>query len=244
MDRLLQDLQALETAVAYRRPPARSAPPFSISEGERTVLISAPHGSAHTRNGKFKPEEEFTTAIARYLARETNSSAIFATHMNLSDPNWDIENHYKSALLDLKARRGISFVIDLHGMTNRHGFGIALGTINGRSCPDHENALVQTFLNDGFTQTAPPDQPSDLFGTNTPWPTFVLNHPRFTGGVKGHTITRFAVDSLKVPAVQIEMASKVRIVEREAHDKWPTYRGDPQGIYQTVSTLTTFIQSL
>jgi len=35
-------------------------------------------------------------------------------------------------------------VLDLHGMSNKYKIGLALGTMNGRSCPYHESLILQT----------------------------------------------------------------------------------------------------
>ncbi|MEM7259707.1 MAG: hypothetical protein AAF404_20225, partial [Pseudomonadota bacterium] len=68
--------------------------------------------------------------------------------------------------------------------------------------------------------------------------TLVVDHPRFTGGVRNHTVTRFVAEQLGVAAVQVEIASVNRIVHRRATADWPfEYHGNPQGIESTFNAL-------
>ncbi|MEM7802936.1 MAG: hypothetical protein AAF633_27345 [Chloroflexota bacterium] len=241
---LLKELLRLEEAVDYRRSPKSNEASFSIENGKRRVLISAPHGSAHIRKGLLKPEEEFTTAITRFLARKTGAYAIYATHMHRGDPNWDKSSRYKQAIKELVEREEISFLIDLHGMTNRHGIGIAIGTMNGRSCPDHEAPVSDLFRSSGYDELAPDVTPPPLTKTHPKWGTFVVNHPRFTGGIVSHTITRYAAEELRISAVQIELASQIRIVERGPYGSWPKYVGNPEAIRTTIETLSTLVTEI
>ena len=82
-------------------------------------------------------------------------------------------------------------------------------------------------------------------GAEQHWQRVVVDHPLFTGGVRNHTVTRFAVEQLNLSAVQVEIASVNRIVHRPAAADWPfDYRGNPQGIMATVNALTALVNSL
>ncbi|MCB9421693.1 MAG: hypothetical protein H6667_17970 [Ardenticatenaceae bacterium] len=135
----------------------------------------------------------------------------------------------------------IRFVLDLHGMSDRHRFGLALGTMNGRSCPDHEPIILQTLQAHSF-------HPSTKAEVHTfdrlRWDHFVLNHSRFTGGLYNHTVTKFAVEELGIPAVQIELCSSLRVVQSITTDGRLVFVGDESGIETAVRTLITLVQRL
>ena len=132
----------------------------------------------------------------------------------------------------------IAFVIDLHGMTNRHRMGVAVGTMHGRACD--ADTILEPFLQAGFTPAMLPELtssgPSD-------WQRLVVDHPRFTGGIRNHTVTRYACESLGVRAVQIELSSAARIVISPATADWPReYSGDLLAIYAAFSALVSLIK--
>ena len=77
------------------------------------------------------------------------------------------------------------------------------------------------------------------------WDNFVIDHPKFTGGLKNHTITRYVNEKLGIPAVQIEISSQIRIIERGPHGPWDrTYHGIPHAIEQTLATMTRLLHSI
>ena len=62
MDAILQDIRNIEfSRIDYNR---ESEDYFEIIEGEIPVLLSAPHGAKHYRNGSFKEEDEYTASLA------------------------------------------------------------------------------------------------------------------------------------------------------------------------------------
>lgn len=237
---LARDLIELERIVRYRDPPPPQTHPFQFEPGERPILLSAPHGAAHTRDGRFKIEDEYTTAFARYLAHQIGGHALFATHFAAEDPNWDTQSNYKQMLAQIIARHRIGFVLDLHGMTNRHHIGMAIGSINGRSTLNGEGKHLITALGAyGFRQI---DREAAAQLKRPDFDTVELNHPKYTGGRLTHTITRFASETLGIPALQLEICSSLRIVEREAHAPWPTtFYGDMEGIGRVLAALSKFL---
>jgi hypothetical protein len=239
---LFTQLMAFEETVAYRTLPPAGLPPFRHVVGSRPVLISAPHATRHTRNGNKKMEEEFTASFAHYLAKNTNSHALFNHWEIPEDPNWDQESNYKRELAQIVDDHQIEIVIDLHGMTNRHNLGVAVGTMNGRACPGYESPLRQAFVDTGFHEVKIDDLSSLQ---KQGWDRLIFDHPRFTGGIKSHTVTRFAVEKLEIPAMQIELCSAGRLVYRGPHDGWPFhYFGDTKGIKATMQALETFVGSI
>lgn len=239
---LLQRLKSLEKVVKYREFPPQGARPFVYEVGNLPVLISAPHGAAHMRNGQMKREDGYTTGFARLVAAETGAHVLYATHLNPLDPNWYEQTPYKDCLQQIIQRHHIGFVLDLHGMRNKYKIGLALGTMNGRSCPDHESLITQALRSQGFT---PITQKEATAAPILRWNTVVLNHKRFTGGLTNHTVTRFVAETMRVPAVQVEICSAIRIVEQKPHDLLPTpYYGNPAAIEQGVRGLTAVVRSL
>lgn len=211
------------------------------------MLFSAPHACLHLRDGAVKMGEEYTAAIAQWLAVETANHAIFTTRQAAEDPNWLPAGQYKNQIRQLVEQHAIELVVDIHGMTNRHHMGIAIGTMNGRSTGQCD--VITPFLQNGFQLTEASRLPEPLTftakkplppgaGAEGAWQVLVVDHPRFTGGVRNHTVTRFATEQLGVAAVQIEIASVNRIVNRPASADWPhNYHGNPQAIAATVNAL-------
>ena len=126
---LMESLMALEQLHQYRTLALQSESWFQVSDGTLPVLVSAPHACMHNRDGLMKLEEEFTGAIARYLSMSTSCYSIYGVYQAVEDPNWHTDSEYKRAITQLHKEVGFKFVIDLHGMLNSHGMGVALGTI-------------------------------------------------------------------------------------------------------------------
>jgi hypothetical protein len=236
-DKRFAQLLSLERTLCYRQLCEDPDHAIQVIEGDLPVLVSAAHSCAHRRSGIMKMEEEFTAAMAAYLAGELGCSAIFLRNATTEDPNYQQHARYKERLRALCDRCDIRFVIDLHGMINRHGMGVALGTMHDRAC---NGALAQRpFLAAGFesineSQLAP--------GFPLPWRRLVLNHSRFTGGIRSHTVTRFAVEALDLPALQVELASMCRVVYSAPGEGWPhAYAGVPRAIAASVDALRALV---
>ncbi len=241
-DTLLAQLIALETEVDYRQPPTDGRPPFRYERGRLPILLSAPHGAAHRRNGRYKQEDEYTSAIARLVAAETGAHVLYSYALSDSDPNWDVDSPYKDCLRSLVADCDIGFVLDIHGMSNRHRIGIAVGTIGGVSCPDYEAIILDSLKEESFVETTAAQ--ARQF-ERLRWDHFVLNHHRFTGGLVSHTITRYASQELGIAAAQIELCGSLRIVRpHPPSPKRLDFRGDPAGIVRTVKTLRAIVDNL
>ena len=238
---LLNRLMELETAVSYTTPPPEGERPFTYQAGDLPILVSAPHATVHQRCQREKGEEEFTGALAQLLAETIGVHTLYSCDRLMDDPNWDRSSPYKTTLQEIGQSRDIRFVLDLHGMSNRHRFGLALGTMNGRSCPTFEPLILQT-VQAQFQQTS---QAAAKSYTDLHWDHFVLNHARFTGGLANHTITRYAAEQLGIPALQIELCSSARVVERRPFSQWATpFRGQPEAIQQAVTLLQTLVVAL
>ncbi len=237
----LHRLQELETAVSYIILAPDGEPSFTYQPGDLPILISAPHATAHLRRQRLKGEEEFTGALAQFLAEQTGIHALYSHYRSPGDPNWDRHSPYKQRLQEIVQSNGIRFVLDLHGMTNKYKIGLALGTMNGRSCPDHESLILTTIEK----QFRPTSQAAANKFSELHWDHFVLNHSRFTGGLTNYTVTRFASQQLGIPAIQIELCASARVVERRPLDKWPVpFRGQPEAIEQTINLLQALVNAV
>ncbi len=233
MSNLTERLVGLESDVHYRELASEEEPEFLHIPGKTPVLLSAPHGATHTRDGKEKEEDEYTAGFARLVADLTNAHALYARRKSRTDPNDDPHAPYRHRLRSLVSDFHIRFVVDIHGARNERAFAVALGTINGESCPAQQDLIVETFEAYSFGQAMPP---SDRL---------VVNHPALTGGVSQDTITRFVSQRLGVPAAQIELHETCRIVKRfkDAHLKKP-FHGDEEKIERMIRACVAVVEKL
>ena len=240
-EEILQRLMDLETAVTHKQPPTNGQSPFVHEAGRLPILLSAPHGTAHWRNGRVKAEEGFTSALARLAAAETGAHVLYTQFMTHRDPNHDSDAPYKQFLSQIVRQHDIRFVLDLHGMSDRHRFGLALGTMNGRSCPRHESLIIQTLEAHGFRQAA--KAKVGRFD-RLRWDRFVVNHSRFTGGIFNHTVTKFVVEELGVAAAQIELCSSLRVVKSVTTDGRLVFVGNEAGVETAVRILIALVHTV
>lgn len=232
----MQDLE--RTFVHYRNPAPPGNSGIIIREGRLPVLFSAPHSARHKRNNFWKKEDEYTGALAEHLHRTTDAHAIYLSHQIDPDPHDDDANNpYKQALAHFIATHPIALVIDLHGLSAKRPFGIALGTMDGISCPEYEALIVQAFCEAGFVTHKQAHLLDQL----------VINHPRYTGGLARPTITRFVSQRLGIAAMQVEINAWLRIEERlpsstNALQKIsPHFRGDAERMQRTLAVLQSVV---
>ncbi|MCC6146077.1 MAG: hypothetical protein IT308_00765 [Anaerolineaceae bacterium] len=231
---LMERLVELEADVLYRQPAQEGEEEFRHIPGTHPVLVSAPHGAAHLRNGNLKEEDEYTAAIACYLAERTGAHALYLRRRVFTDSNYDRGTNYKQAMSAILRAHNIRFVLDLHGASDRHAFGMALGTMNGRSCPKQISMILEVLGNYGFKQDVPGNYKLDVDGKFTA-----------AGGVQQETITRFVRDTLGVAALQVELTATIRTVKATVHGKPPrVYRGDPVMIADAVGALEEAVRRL
>lgn len=205
--------------------------------GTQPVLISAPHSARHWRDGDWKQEEEYTAALGYLLHQNTGAHFIYARWQLNPDPHDDGDcGSYKQMLDKLFRSTPIRLVIDLHGARGDRDFAVALGTIHGESFSEHEARLIAILEQNGFS--ADPDSSLDRL---------VVNPPRYTGGVRLPTITRYAWRQHNTPAVQVEISAWARIVERlenasnARNGTAPHFRGDSARILRVYNALRDFI---
>lgn len=237
----LSSLFEIEQRVLHTTPSPKSVSPFLHIQGSLPILISAPHSAVHTRNGRLKRAEGFTGAIAHLVAKITGGHALYANYRLPTDPNWDRHSPYKALLARIVKTHNIQFVFDLHGMSNWHKFGIALGTINGRSCPKETPLIEQALTTQGFYKTT--ERAAKNF-KSLDWQTFITDHSRFTGGVSNHTITRFVTDNLGISGIQIELCTTMRIVSPETFTGYKLTQGNSVATLKTIQTIVSLINTL
>lgn len=234
MDDLIERLVELESIVNYKSPPKSGESEYNYSPGTIPVLISAPHGAAHRRNGRYKEEDEYTVGMARLLAERTGAHVLYVWRRSETDPNFDSHAPYKQALKEIVQANHIKFVLDLHGCAPDRSFGIGLGSMHGRSCPRQLPAVLEAFETHGYSQDA-----KDLLRLDID-DTFPGG-----GGRLQETITRYVSTMLGVPALQVELNAYLRVVRRlpSATEHSP-FEGNTEHILRAIWTLEDVVKTV
>lgn len=230
----LTRLVQLESEVAYRAAPDPGQNEFGVLAGRIPVLLSAPHGAAHIRNGRLKEEDEYTSGLVRLVAEETGAHALYALRKSSTDPNYYANTTYKRTLQQLVKAQEIKFLLDIHGCSPDRGFGIALGTMHGRSCPEQRPLIIHALTRHGFSESNRGLMRLDLDET------FPAN-----GSERIETITQFAFNKLGIPAAQIELNAHLRIVQHlPGSNFYESDVGDPEKISHMLDTLIDLVKLL
>lgn len=234
MHDLIERLVELESAVDYKSPPAPGQPEFCYSPGSIPVLISAPHGAAHRRNGHYKEEDEYTAGMARLVAERTGAHVLYIWRRSETDPNFDQSAPYKQALKEAVKINSIAFVLDLHGCAPDRSFGIGLGSMHGQSCPEQLPAILEALAAHGYH---PGGEGLSRLDVDDTFPG--------GGGKRQETITRYVSSVLGVAALQVELNAYLRVVSRlpSATEHNP-FRGNPDHILRAIHTLEAIIQAV
>lgn len=228
----ISELKRREFNLRPKSPPPPEADRYYFHEGSVPVLLSASHSTFHWRKGRYKHGEAFTAGFAQLVAEQSGAYALYPRFRQEDDPNFSAESPYKSRLRHIVETHHIQFVLDIHGCSNRHRVGLALGTINSASCPTAEPALCGHFEQQGWRRL-PPSSVSTLPELRSDH--YVVNLPRFAGGVRQKTTTQFAACELGVEAAQLEICSTLRVPLEEWGDK--RFEGDVDAIEKTLKML-------
>jgi hypothetical protein len=215
-----------QACVRYDDDPLPAEVAFRYRPGGRPVLISAPHGASHWRQGYWKSQDGYTAALAHVLAEHTGAHALYTVRRIRPDPNFEDDSDYKRTLALLLKENDVRLVIDLHGARCDHEFGLALGTIDGRTCPAYEASIIRSFGEQLFT----PDcgQPLDRLWINR----------LFKGGARQRTVTRFVWEQCQVNAAQLEINGHLRTIFPRAN---PNFAADPARLRRAVTALINII---
>jgi hypothetical protein len=92
----------------------------------KPVLLTAGHSVAQVRDGKRKPPDLRTGGLAELVAAHASASALTAVGSGLGDPNRDREHPFKVAVAELLDEH--LFLLDLHGMADRFGLDLCIGS--------------------------------------------------------------------------------------------------------------------
>ena len=233
---LLQRLLIFEKDILYQEYATKDEPEFRDIAGTIPILISAPHGAAHTRNGKYKGEDEYTAAFAQLIAEERGAHCIYARRKSHTDPNVAEDALYKEKVREICSENEIRFVIDLHGMWTHHDAGLELGTREGRSCPDQKALIIQSLKESGFAT----ENNKKLLRLR------IDNKFSGNGSPTRETMIKFVSKKLKIPAAQIEINAYNRVVKRreDAADRNKPFSGKPEMIEKTVKALIGLVEAL
>jgi len=188
MDDILKSIKKIEfEQINYQK---LSDDYFNIVKGKSPILISAPHGARHLRDGSWKEEDEYTAGIAIKLAELLDTHAIYVKNATKEDSNHDLETIYKDKIREIVEAHGIRFIADLHGANSNRPFKLSVGIIND----DKENCSCPTFK----------DIIEDSLKT-------FQKHPFNLGGFsasKPGTVASYAKNILGIEAAQFEINAK------------------------------------
>jgi hypothetical protein len=234
MSDLVEWLVALESDIQYQDPAGPDQPEFRHAPGPVPVLLSAPHGAVHTRQGQVKEEDEYTAGMARLVAGMTGAHVLYARRKSPVDPNWDADAPYKLQLAEIVKAAGIRFVVDLHGAAARRPFGLALGTLSGRSCSRQLPAIVTALGAAGFSPDGQGTGRLDIDGA------FTAN-----GKTGQETVTHYAWFVLGVPAAQVEINESLRVARRRPDaSAQQLHFVTPEALQRTVAGLVAMVQAV
>ena len=197
-DKTCKMLVELENDIRYQDYASNSEPEYLHVVGTVPILISAPHGAVHTRNGD-KEEDEYTAGLARLVGERTGAHVLYARRKSKTDPNADTAAPYKYSLMEIVRQNNIRFVIDIHGANEERDFGVAIGTMHGQSCSEREKEIIiGSFEKHSISSIG--NRTSRLDIDN-----------QFPGEGDGHRepIIRFC-RNISVAAAQIEINAKLR----------------------------------
>lgn len=124
-----------------------------IINGDKKVLISAPHGVSQVRLGKLKTAEPGALATALWLRQDNNCYLIAKTKNNNDDVNFDEKSSYKRSIEKLIKEEGIKYIIDFHGLDPKRDCDVNLGIHLGKNIKTNEklfNDLYDALLSNNF----------------------------------------------------------------------------------------------
>jgi hypothetical protein len=183
---------------------------FGIIKGEIPVLLSAPHGAKHLRDGRWKGEDEYTAALAIQLGALTGASVIFVKNKTEEDSNHLPSTRYKDAIRELVVEQGIQFLADIHGADIARDYKMSVGIIDEEamercSCPRFKPVIEEAVR---------------------PFQYPLFNLDAFTAGLPA-TVTSFARHACGIEAAQFEINARYRIVERKPESTRAIHGDEP-----------------
>ena len=100
---------------------------FVFFQGEKQILISAPHAVYQLRDGNLKfPEPE--TALIALILNQMGYPCIIKTTNENDDANYDETSNYKDKIQNICDCNDIKFILDLHQINKYHIAEFCIGT--------------------------------------------------------------------------------------------------------------------
>lgn len=178
----------LETWLDTVPPRARGSLEVYVREGPNPAIVTAAHAVRHRRTGAWKPSDRSTGPLALEVARLADCRALISTAPAYEDANYDDTSRFKDWLARLVRDRA-GLVLDIHGMKDAPA-DIVMGTAGGLT----PAGLIETAI-DAATRLG-------LMA--------VVAHTGHLGAARPTTITSYCLRELGVPAVQLELAPRLR----------------------------------
>ena len=208
MNKLIEEIKEIETEkIAYD---LESEAYFDFKEGKIPILISAPHGAKHLRDGKWKEEDEYTASIAIKLGEITGAHVIYVKNKTREDSNHLKRTKYKERIKEVIEKHGIKFLMDLHGVGQNKAFKISVGIRHDDreacSCPTFKG-IIENVLKE--FQESP-----------------IFNRKNFKAKGRG-TVTSFAREQCGIESAQFEINAAYRIVKRKPDSSEALEGNDP-----------------
>lgn len=180
--------QALRFKTHARELPPHGTSWFEAVEGSSQILVTAPHATAQTREGRLKGSDLGTGALAVVLHRLAGAPALYTTWASPSDPNYYDDNAFKDELASLAKTWKPKLVLDLHASREDRPYDLDLGTLQGASVQGQAVALE--ILRRRLAEAGVRDLSENAFS-----------------GERQATVVRF-LHRLGVPCIQLEINAR------------------------------------
>jgi hypothetical protein len=199
---------------------------FGIVTGDIPILLSAPHGAKHLRNGTWKGEDEYTAALAIALGELVGASVIFVKNKTEEDSNWLPRTRYKDAIKQMVHEREIKFLVDIHGADIGRNYKVNVGIIDVEDMKRCSCPRCKPIIEDAFRDFQHP-----------------LFHLDAFTAASSETVTSFARHCCGIEAAQFEINARYRIVERKP-DSTRALHGDEPHIRAKETDVLELVQCL
>lgn len=175
---------------------------LKVIEGEKKILLSAPHCVEHTRENSTRPAETKTKAIVKALASSQKTYGVYKTKDEYNDANWDKECTYKSKVVELVNEENIKSLIDFHGMAAHREQDICIGVNDGKNVYGYDNligSMVRIFKEYGIKNVTVDDP-------------FAARHE--------YCVSTYTATKCSIPTFQIEINCRYTLSKYEEYNKY------------------------
>ena len=175
---------------------------LKVINGEKNILLSAPHCVLHTRENSTRPAETKTKDIVKTLAHNQDTFGIYKLKGEHNDANWDKECTYKAKVVELVNEQNIKSLIDFHGMAAHREQDICIGINDGKNIYGYANLtgdMVKIFKEHGITNVSVDDP-------------FAARHE--------YCVSTYTASKCSIPTFQIEINCRYTLDEYEESSKY------------------------